>query len=321
MGVWIGMMIWLVTPPTALATSKVLDRIVAVVNDDIILMSELNDRIKPYVQRVQQQGYDPEKERQMLFQVREEMLNRMVDEKLTEQEIKRNDIHVDDAMVDETIERIKEANYFTDEDLRRYLEQQQMTMEQYREQVKEQILRSRLVNYQIKSKIVITEEDIRGYYESHPEIYGGERRYHLRNILMRVPEFSTGAEKQAIRDRMMDLRSQIEGGASFADLARAFSQSPASADGGDIGEFKEGALSPQIKEALDGLNPGQTTAVLDTDQGLQLFYVEAINLTEGKPLESVKEEIRQKLYTAAVDEKFLSWLEELRNQSHIRIIN
>lgn len=306
---------------TAAAASEVLDRIVAVVNEDIILLSELREQMEPYVQRIRQQEFDLDKERQMLFKVREEMLNRLVDEKITDQEIKRNDIQVDEAEIDSTIERIKAANTFTDEDLRHFLEQDQMTMEQYRDRIREQVLRTRLVNYQVKSKIVITEEEIRAYYDSHPAIYGGKLRYHLRNILMRVPDYSTDTEKQALQEQMQQLRSQIEAGESFADLARAYSQSPAAADGGDIGEFAKETLSPQIQAALDGLNPGQTTAVLDTDQGFQLFYVEAVNRTEGNPLESVRGEIHQKLFAEVVDKKFVSWLEDLRSQSHIKIIN
>ena len=120
---------------------------------------------------------------------------------------------------------------------------------------------------------------------------------------------------------MQQIQSQIDAGESFADLARTYSQSPAAAEGGDIGEFAKETLSPQIQEALDGLNPGQATAVLDTDQGFQLFYVESVNRTEGKPLENVREEIHQKLFAEVVDKKFLSWLEDLRSQSHIKIIN
>jgi peptidyl-prolyl cis-trans isomerase SurA len=318
----IGMWVLVFTATaTASAASEVLDRIVAVVNEDIILLSELRERMAPYAQRIRQQGFGLDKERQMLFKVREEMLNRLVDEKLTDQEIKRNDIQVDEAEIDSTIERIKAANTFTDEDLRRFLEKDQMTMEQYREQIKEQVLRTRLVNYQVKSKIVITEEDIRAYYDSHPEVYGGKRRYRLRNILMRVPDFATDAEKQTVRKQMQHIQSLIEAGESFADLARTYSQSPAAADGGDIGEFAEETLSPKIQAALDGLTPGQATAVVDTDQGFQLFYVEAVKQIDGKPLESVREEIHQKLFAEVVDKKFLSWLEDLRSQSHIKIIN
>ena len=319
LGVLIGM-VMLVFTATA-AASGVIDRIVAVVNEEIILLSELNERMEPYAQRIRQQKFDQDKQRQMLFNVREEMLNRLVDEMLTDQEIKRNDIQVEEAEIDSTIERIKAANSFTDKDLRRFLEQEQSTMAQYRDSIKEQALRTRLVNYQVKSKIVITEEEIRAYYDSHPELYGGKIHYQLRNILMRVPEFSTDSKKQAIQEQMQRLRSQVEAGESFADLARAFSQSPAAADGGNIGEFEKETLSPQIQAALDGLIPGQATAVLDTEQGFQLCYVEAINRSEGKPLESVKGEIHQKLFAEVVDKKFLSWLEELRNQSHIKIIN
>lgn len=322
LGMLIGMGVLVFTATaTASAASEVLDRIVAVVNEDIILLSELEERMEPYAQRIRQQGFDQDRERQMLFNVREEMLNRLVDEKLTDQEIKRNDIQVGETEIDSTIERIKAANTFTDEDLRRFLEQEQMTMEQYREQIREQLLRTRLVNYQVKSKIVITEEEIRAYYDSHPEIYGGTIRYHLRNILVRVPDFATDTEKQAISEQMQQIRSRIEAGESFADLARSYSQGPAAADGGDIGEFSKETLSPKIQAALDGLAPGQATAVLDTDQGFQLFYVEAVNRTEGKPLDSVREEIHQKLFAEVVDKKFLSWLEDLRSQSHIKIIN
>lgn len=306
---------------TAAAASEVLDRIVAVVNEDIILLSELRERMAPYAQRIRQQEFDLDEERQMLFKVRKDILDRLVDEKLTDQEIKRNGIQVDEAEIDNTIERIKASNSFTDEHLREYLEQEQMTMEQYRNSIKEQILRTRLVNYEVKSKIVVTEAEIQAYYDSHPELYGGEIRYHLRNILMRVPEYSTEAEKAAVQKRMQQLRLQIENGAPFADLARTSSQGPSAAEGGDIGEFGKKSLSPQIQEALEGLKPGQSTEVLDTDLGFQLFYVEAIHRTEGKPLETVREDIYQQLFSEVVDKKFLSWLEDLRSGSHIKIIN
>jgi len=306
---------------TASAAAEVIDRIVAVVNEDIILLSELRERMAPFVQRIRSQGYDLEKERKMIFKVREEMLNRLVDEKLTDQEIERNDLQVDETQIDNTIETIKKANSFTDEDLRRFLEQEDMTMEQYRDTIREQVLRSRLVNYEVKSKIVITDEEIQNYYESHPELYGGKIRYHLRNILMIVPGNPTEEEKETVRARMEILRTRIQDGESFADLARAFSQSPTADDGGNLGEFEKETLDPRIQAALEGLKPGDVTTVLDTDAGLQIFYLEAIHRSESKPLESVKAEIQQKLFAEVVDQKFVAWLDELRSQSVIKIIN
>ncbi|WP_319524806.1 SurA N-terminal domain-containing protein [uncultured Desulfosarcina sp.] len=320
-GIVATLMLVFAATATASAAAEVIDRIVAVVNEDIILLSELKERMAPFVQRIRSQGYDLEKERTMIFKVREEILNRLVDEKLTDQEIKRNDLQVDDTQIDNTIETIKKANSFTDEDLRRFLEQENMTMDQYRDKIREQVLRSRLVNYEVKSKIVITDEEIQSYYDSHPEIYGGKTRYHLRNILMMVPENPTDEEKETVKARMQILRTRIQQGESFAELAKAFSQSPTAGDGGDLGEFEMGTLAPRIQAAIEGLEPGDTTEVLDTDAGLQLFYLEAINRSEGKPIESVKAEIQQKLFAEVVDKKFVSWLETLRSQSHIKIIN
>lgn len=321
-GVLSGMLMLMITAiATASASSEVIDRIVAVVNEDIILLSELKERMRPYSQRIRKQGFDLVQERKMLFKMREEMLNRLVDEKLTDQEIQRSGIQVDEAEIDNTIERIKKNNSFTDEDLRRYLDAEQITMQQYRNRIKEQVLRTRLVNYEVKSKIVITQEEIQAYYDSHPELYGGKTSYHLRNILMQVPAYSTDADKQAVNMQMQQLLIQVEAGKSFSNLARTHSQSPTAADGGDLGVFERESLSPQIQAALDGLKPNQTTAVLDTDQGFQLFYIEAIKRTEGKSLDSVREEIQQKLYAEVVDKKFVSWLEDLRSQSHIKIIN
>jgi parvulin-like peptidyl-prolyl isomerase len=114
----ISMLVFTATA-TATAGSEVLDRIVAVVNEDIILLSELRERMAPFAQRIRKQGFDLDQERQMLFKVRGDMLDRLVDEKLTDQEIKRNGIQVEETEIDNTIERIKAANSFTDEDLRR----------------------------------------------------------------------------------------------------------------------------------------------------------------------------------------------------------
>ncbi|MGD8703201.1 MAG: peptidylprolyl isomerase [Desulfosarcina sp.] len=322
LGVQIGMvMLVFAVTATASAASELIDRIVAVVNEDIILLSELNERLRPYAQRIRQQGFSQEETRKMLFKVREEMINRLVDEKLTDQEIERYAIQVDASEIDNTIERMKKVNYLTDEDLRQFLEKEAMTMEQYRSQIEDQILRTRLVNFQVKSKIVITEEEIQAYYDTHPELYGGTIIYQLRTILMRVPDFSSEAERAAVLAKMQEMRSRVAAGDSFSDLASMFSQSPTATDGGNLGEFSKETLSPQIQAALDGLKKGQTTDVLDTDLGFQLFYIEAINRSQGKPLDSVKGEIQQKLFEEVVDRKFSAWLEELRRQSHIKIIN
>ncbi|OEU66369.1 MAG: hypothetical protein BA867_10880 [Desulfobacterales bacterium S5133MH16] len=301
-------------------SAEVVDRIVAVVNDDIITLFELNRSFKPYEEKIRKLGYSTDKEHKMLFKVREDMLNRLIDQKLKDQEIERLKIKIDEREIDQTIERIKEENFYTDEDLRHTLANEGLTMEEYRERIKEQILRTKLINLKVRSKIVITKEDITSYYNNHPDKYGGKKKYHIYNIIIKVPLFADETEKDKIKARMDEILTELKAGESFENMARTYSESSLGAEGGDLGLFRLDELSPQLRNAIKEMQAGEFTPVLDTDQGFQIFFVKEIVKTSGKPLEEVSPEIEKILFNEIVEKKFQSWLEELRNQSAIKII-
>lgn len=300
--------------------AEVIDRIVAVVNDDIITHFELQRSLRPYVEKIDGLGYTPEKKHQMRFKVREEILNKLINEKIEDQEIKRHKITVNEGDIDQTIERIKEANYYTDEDLRAGLAMEGLTMDEYRDRLRKEILRSRLVNKEVKSKIVITKEDVKSYYDSHREKYGGNKQYHLRHIIMKVTPFVGEADKQNIKKRMEAVLEKLKEGEPFETVAITYSESPLASEGGDLGLFRLDQLSPNLREEIQGLEAGELTPVLDTDQGYQIFLVEEIVQASGRPLEEVAPEIERILFSEVVNKKFQVWLKELRTQSHIKII-
>jgi peptidyl-prolyl cis-trans isomerase SurA len=186
--------------------------------------------------------------------------------------------------------------------------------------MKEEIMRSKLVNLEVKSKIIITHDDIKTYYDSHADAYAGEKKYHLRNIIMVVPALADTIEKNEIHKKMETVVAKLKAGASFESLAREFSQSPLSKEGGDLGTFKAESLSPQIQSALQNLKNGEYTQILDTDQGFQIFYVENILSEKGRTLEEASGEIREALFKEIVDREFEKWLQGLRKKSHIKII-
>lgn len=301
-------------------SAEVVDRIVAVVNDDIVTLYELNRAIKPYADKIGALGYSLDKKDKMLFTVREDVLKQLVDEKIRDQEIRRANIKVSEKEIDLTIENFKKANYLTDEDLREALAKDGLTLEEYREKMKEQILRVKLINLEVKSKIVITKEEVKSYYENQIDKYRGERKYHLRNIIMNIPPFAGDKERSEIRKKMDVVLAKLIAGEPFETLAMAHSESSFASDGGDLGLFRLDELSEQIKEAIKDLKAGDFTSVLDTDLGLQIFFVEEIVTSEAKPLEKVEPEIEKILYNEIVNEKFQTWLEGLRKRAHIKII-
>lgn len=301
-------------------SAEVVDRIVAVVNDDIILLSELDKSFKPYADRIMALGYSVDEKRQALFNVREEILNKLIDQKLTDQQIKRSRITVSDDEIDNAIERLKEANFFTDEELREMLGAEGLTMEEYRKRIKDQILRAKLVNFEIKSKIVITKEDIDTYHKSHSNKYSGVKKYRLSNIIMKVPSFASEEEKLDVLEKMEMVLAELKAGESFDILASVYSESSYVSDEGGLGLFELKELSPKIQEAIKDMKAGEVTPVLDTDHGYQIFYIQEIVNVPGKSLEEAFPEIEDILYKEIVDKKFGSWLDELREMSHIKTI-
>jgi peptidyl-prolyl cis-trans isomerase SurA len=313
---------WMFSVPLVIdaKSGEIADRIVAVVNDDVITLFELNSMVGPYAEKVRSLGYPLEKEKKMLYKVREDMLNRLIDEKIGDQEIKRSKIKISGKEIDQTIERIKETNYITDEDLRAKLAQEGLTMEEYRNQIEKQILRTRLVNIEVKSKIVITTEDIASYYESHRSQYGGKKKYHLRSIIMKISPLDDKTKKLEVKDRMDAVLEELKAGQPFEAMAKSYSESLTAADGGELGVFELDTLSPQLQAVVKQMKAGEFTPVLDTDQGYQIFWVQEIFVTKEKSLEEVSPEIEKKLYDEIAQKRYQSWISDLRKQSVIKII-
>ena len=314
----IGLMVLLSKATSCRA--ELVDRIVAVVNNDIILASELDQALAPWMEKFKRQGYSEMQLRIFLADQRPKVLDQLITEKLTDQQVLLQHITLSDDEVDNTIKRIKEINKLSDQKFQRKLELDGISYDKFRAQIKEKLLRTKLVNREVKSKIVITDDDVRAYYDKHRDQYSGQTKYHLRQILMKTDSSTTQAERKRISQQMADILDRLQQGEGFEDLARVYSQAPTAKDGGDLGVFEEKLLTSQIKEALQGLKAGQFTPVIETEQGLQIFYVEEVSHARGKTWQDVKREIQEKLFANIVDHKFHKWLDQLRQQSHIKIL-
>ena len=324
---WPGLLfVWLVAasafPGSVYAQeSELIDRIVAVVNSDLITLYDLNRAFKPYEENIKALGYAPEKERETLFQVRKDLLNQLINSKLADQEIERAQITVSEQDIDETIERIKESRSASDEQLREGLARQGMTMAEYRKEIREQILRTKLVNREVKSKIVVTKEDIKAYYDSHQEEYAGEKTYYLYNLFVSLSPQAEPSETEVALGQMQDAKARLDQGLSFEVLFNELKDSSSRIQGTNLGLYRLDELSEQLQGAVEKLNAGEYTEVLDTDFGPQILYVQKIQETPAKPLDEIESEIAEILYNELVDNKYQDWLNDLRKRSLIKIIS
>lgn len=297
--------------------AETIDRIVAVVNDDIILYSELEEQVKLLQEISPDLRLTTEAERE---QFEREVLQRMIQDRLTEQEIKRMNINVSDRDVDNAVENFKQENGFTEDQLQYVLQQQGQTVDQFRAGIKRQLERSRLIERVLKSKTVITDQQIDTYLQDAgaPAVSTSERR-RLAVIFLPVQNAGQAAEVEQLAK---SIHSQLKGGADFARLAREYSQGPAAEEGGDIGFIAATDLAPAIEAATRGLSANQVSEVLKTPQGYYLIKVIAVQ-REQQEVSSVsaasREKARNMLFQKEIDRRYEQWIKELMDKSFIQI--
>jgi len=232
----------------------------------------------------------------------------MVDRSLTQQEAQKYQINVSDAEVDNALENVKKVRSLNQEEFENALNQEGLTLKEYRENVKKQILQSRLINNVVKSKVIISESDIKNHYDVNAQKYSGEKKYHLRNILMDN------------EDGIKEIRKKLDEKNDFSALAKKHSISSNASEGGDLGFFDIQNFSENIKAIISGLNIRDYSKVISTPQGFQIFYVEDIVMEGNKTLQQAYNEIQEILYNEQVEKKFEIWLESLKKNAYIKIM-
>lgn len=310
----------LVLAEAAMGHAELVDRIVAVVNDDAIALSELNAALLPYIEKIRMAQYPAQVESEMLFKVRQDVLNELIDQKLTAQETERQKVEISDKEVDQHIERIKIEYHLTDEELRDSLSAQGVTLEEYRERIKEQILRMKLITYEVKSKIAITDKDIENYYETHKEEYQGARKYHLRSIVTEVQESDSEEQKKAAAEKAEGIYRALISGTDFDEVVQDHSVEGPAVTNVDLGFFTLDELSTVFRETVRSMAEGDVSPVLETPRGYQILMVREIREIKGKTLKEASVEIHEKLYREFEEEKHKEWLKGLRERSYIKII-
>jgi peptidyl-prolyl cis-trans isomerase SurA len=297
-----------------MASAELVDRILAVVNNDIVTLSEFNKTYAKLAMQIRASNYSTEKQSELLSNLNTQVLDTLIKEILTEQQARTLQIEIDDKEMDDAINQIKEKHHYTDNEFERILEMQGSSIQEYREHVRKQKIQSQLVGYMVQSKVVITDDDIAAYYDSHLEQYQPKTTYHLRTILKRL----NTDQSRTVMDKAL---AAFEAGTPFENVAKEYSDPPFNESGGLLGNYTLDQLSLQIQNAIKNLNIGACTSVLQTDQGFQILYLENITQEGGQTLEEASTDIRNMLYQTKMEQRYHAWIDDLKSKSHIKIID
>lgn len=310
-------LVHLLTAP-AIVAAEIVDRVVAVVNDDVITFSDLNREGAALFKRITQQA-PPDQISAALLQARQEILSSLIDKLIVEQRAAKLDITVADNELDEAIDRILARNKISRDKFLHDLAMMGSDEKRYRNSLRTQILQSKLVGQEIRAKVVITEEKIKEYYEKHYTDKVSPDSYHILQMGFSWKESTPAARAQAMA-KAEEARRLVLGGEDFRSVARKMSDLPSAADGGDIGVFKKEELSPSLKQHVLTLAPGQLSPIVETFTGYQLFKLlsDKGNIRAQQPLDAVHDEIRDLLYQQTMEAHYNKWVKELRDEAYIK---
>jgi len=320
--------IFLLSP--AVVTAEVLDRVVAIVNDDIITLSELDEAGEEFLQKIQSSAPDHEIEKATKT-ANETILNQLIKQRLVSQEAKKAGVGLTDAEFEQAYQRnIKTVSPSREEWLKK-LKEAGISEETYKTNLRNQLLRDKLVLYEIRSRIIVTEGMITDYYTSEYTTESQGSGYYLMQMGFawgKDDEVKSNtdlleADKARALEKAKQVRQQVIDGGDFAQLAVQNSDLPSAADGGDLGLFQKDELAEYMREPVLSLQVSELTPVIETPNGYQFFKL--VSVSEGgvvhkAPLFEVKEEIRKKLFEQKFKEEYQEWVEGIREGAYIKIM-
>ena len=305
---WVGPSIGAVT----------LNRVVAVVNDDVITLHELNKKMKEMT------GISPEKMRlqdqQKFLEMRKKVLELLIDQKIAQSQVQERGVKIDEKEIDDAIERVKRNNQWTQEDLIARINKEGISYKQYRNDIRADLERYQLINYAVNSKIIIREEELKKYYEDHKDEFTSEGRVRIATIILMAKKHGDSKALENVRKKGEEILARLKQGEDFGALAKEFSQGPAAQQGGDLGTFKTNELDPELRKICQGIPQGGVSELLARPNGVQILKIVEKDEGNTRDFAEVKDAIYNILYKEEVDRLYNSWIKELRESSYTKII-
>jgi peptidyl-prolyl cis-trans isomerase SurA len=267
----------------------VVDRIVAVVNSDIITLSDLDNRTNMIAAQLTRQGITLPDRPVLMRQV----LDRMVTDQVLLQHAKEIGLHVDDAQLDEAISRIAAENKMPLDKFREAVKKEGLTFDRFREEIRKEMTLARLRDREVESHISVSDSEIDAQLEQEAARgTAAQEEYELAHILVAVPENATPDQVALRQKKIQNALDQLNKGANFNEVATAMSEAPDALKGGNLGWRSASRLPSLFAEAISKLQPGQYTDIMRSPNGFHI--VKLINKRgSGAPAPITQYHVRQ----------------------------
>jgi peptidyl-prolyl cis-trans isomerase SurA len=302
---------------TIASSEGVLDRVVAVVNNEIITLSEVERGMPPSWEPAE--GVDRLNAKQKLYQARRQVLERLIEEKVLDYEAKKVGVRVAETEVDATIEDIKRQNSATQEELEKALAKEGLTFQEYKMQMQKMLMRSRLIRWNVKVEENAGEKELKEFYQTHIERYQRGVSYHLAHILCAAPPGAPPEKILEAKRKAQNVLNRIRRGEDFGEMALRYSEDPSAKERGELGSFKKGEILLAIETEALRLKVGEVSDVIRTDSGFHIIKLLGREGGDPIPFEEVKERVEADYRASQRERAIKAYITSLKAKAVIEI--
>ena len=303
------------TPPAITPNGSVVEDVVARVNDQIITRSEYEASEGQLLQDARQQNLSEVDLQERIHN----LLRDMIDEQLLLSKGKELAITGDAETMRELDDIRKKNNLASMEDLHKAAAAQGVSFEDFKQHIRDQIIRQQVVRDEVGRHLNMTHADEQAYYTAHAADFTVPEQVHLSEILIPTTENATEAEITAAQTKADGLSTKLTAGAKFSNLAKTSSGGPTASAGGDLGDFKHGALGDILEKATFSLPVGGNTPPIRTRQGFVILHVDAHQAAGVPPISAVEEKIQEALYFQQLQPALRAYLTKAREDAYLEI--
>lgn len=300
------------------ASGTVVEEIIARVNNDIITQSDYQKAAASLQQEAEQecQGCTPDKISAMVAEERKNLLRDLIDQSLLVQRAKDMNISVETDVV-KRLDSVRQQNKLPSmEALQKAVESQGMSWEDYKDQLRNSILQQRVISEEVGSTVKIGSDEVQKYYDAHKNEFVMPEEVDL-SVIFFSTENKTPQEVAAIRQKADGVLKRLKSGDDFGELAKRFSEGPTSAQGGELGSYKRGELTPDLEKLVFALKKGDMTDVIPASNGIQIIRVNRHFDAGLQPLSKVEQEVENALYQEKIQPAMRKYLAQLRKDSYV----
>jgi peptidyl-prolyl cis-trans isomerase C len=330
------------------AQAKVLDRTLATINGQAILLSEFEKNATPILDQFKKMAPASEQTPEHVADIKKRVLDQMIEDRLLTQEAKKKSIRISQLEIDDGVKKVR-GRFATEEEFKQEMQKAGMNNEEFRGHLQDQLSTIKLIDQEVKAKVPPpSDTDVKDLYDTLQAILQDKpipgshtpseidelkslaqsvqrrfgERVRARHILIRTSAGSSKSQRDEAQKTIKDIQSQLKKGADFSELSKKYSEDPQSKErGGDLGYFSRNEMVPPFEKAAFGLAVGQTSDIVETDFGYHLILVDEKKASRKPNFDELKDDLREYLFQQRAAKRLESYVKELRSKAEIKVNN